>query len=383
LLIGLAYLGFVSLGLPDGLLGVAWPSIRTLFKLSLDALGALLITFTLGYLLSSFNSGRILTWVNVGSLLALSCLATAASLLGYALAPYWWIMVMLSFLAGLGGGAIDAGLNTYVATHYSTRALNWLHACFGIGATIGPVIMTSVLGARLPWQAGYTLVGIAQLGLAACFAATRSWWQDPVTSQHADDPTPSCVVSSRSTLQLPVVWLSIAVFFIYTGVEVTAGQWTYTLFTEGRAIPASIAGIWISIYWGSLTVGRIIFGIIVNSTSVKRLLSLCLITIAIGTALIWLDMSNWLSFFGLVLTGLALAPIFPSLIATTPPRRGAAHTANGVGFQVAAAVLGGAALPGIVGVLANHAGLEVVSTGLLVGALVLLFLYQGLVGYKS
>src|SRR5215475_777443 len=163
LLVALAYLGFVSIGLPDGLLGVAWPSIRASFGLSLDALGALLVMFTMGYLLSSFSSGRLLMHINVGSLLALSCLATAASLLGYALSPRWSMMVALGMLAGLGAGAIDAGLNTYAATHFSPRSVNWLHACYGVGATVGPLIMTSVLMADRPWQWGYGFVGVWQL----------------------------------------------------------------------------------------------------------------------------------------------------------------------------------------------------------------------------
>jgi fucose permease len=186
LLVGLAYLGFVSIGLPDGLLGVAWPSIRAYFDLPLDALGALLIMFTMGYLLSSFNSGRLLTHINVGSLLALSCLATAVSLLGYALAPQWWMMVVLGMLAGLGAGAIDAGLNTYAATHFSARSVNWLHACYGVGATIGPLLMTSVLMADRPWQWGYGMVGVWQLLLAGGFGLTYQWW--PITSASAKTP---------------------------------------------------------------------------------------------------------------------------------------------------------------------------------------------------
>jgi fucose permease len=151
LLVALAYLGFVSIGLPDGLLGVAWPSIRASFGLPLDALGMLLVTFTIGYLLSSFSSGRLLAHMNVGALLALSCLGTALSLLGYASVPQWWMMVVLGILAGLGAAAIDAGLNTYAATHFSTRSVNWLHACYGVGATIGPLLMTGVLMADRPW----------------------------------------------------------------------------------------------------------------------------------------------------------------------------------------------------------------------------------------
>ncbi|HET8677250.1 MAG TPA: MFS transporter, partial [Blastocatellia bacterium] len=128
LLIGLAYVSFISLGLPDGLLGVAWPSIRSHFGLPIDSLGALLVMFTAGYLLSSFTSGRLLARISVGTLLALSCLATAASLMGYAVAPAWRVVVALGALAGLGAGAIDAGLNIYAARHFSARVVNWLHA---------------------------------------------------------------------------------------------------------------------------------------------------------------------------------------------------------------------------------------------------------------
>src|ERR1041385_7835888 len=160
LLIALAWLSFISLGLPDGLNGVAWPSIRADFHLPLDALGALLMMFTVDYLASSFSSGPLLARISVGTLLALSCLATAVSLIGYALAPAWWVMVALGMLAGLGAGAIDAGLNTFAATQFSARMVNWLHACYGVGAAGGPAIMTSVLAANHPWQQGYAVVGV-------------------------------------------------------------------------------------------------------------------------------------------------------------------------------------------------------------------------------
>jgi fucose permease len=227
LLLGLAYLSFVSLGLPDGLLGVAWPSIRTFFALPLDALGPLLVMFTAGYLLSSFSSGSVLARMRVGTLLALSCLATAASLLGYALVAHWQFMVALGLLSGLGAGAIDAGLNTYAATHFSPRMVNWLHACYGIGATTGPIIMTGVLTAGYPWQWGYGIVGTWQLLLAGCFGLTRTWWPashpTPADRSHHTAAEPA---ASRSTLRLPIVWLSMAVFFLYTGLEAAAGAWS-------------------------------------------------------------------------------------------------------------------------------------------------------------
>ena len=376
LLIVLAYVSFISLGLPDGLLGVAWPSMRGFFHLPLDALGALLVAYTTGYLLSSCSSGRILARINVGSLLTLSCLATAASLLGYALTPWWGIVVALGVLSGLGAGAIDAGVNTYVATRYSTRMVNWLHACYGIGAASGPVIMTSVLAAGLPWHWGYGIVGMGQLVLALGFGLTRTWWPTAVAAHDTSAHTLVHTASSRSTLRLPVVWLSIAVFFLYTGIEAATGTWTYSLFTEARAIPASTAGMWVSMYWGSLTVGRLVCGAVVSCMSVYLLLRLCIIGVALGATLIWLNIASMLSFVGLALIGLALAPIFPSLIATTPERLGSTHTANGVGLQIAAAVLGQSLLPGMLGMLARHLGLEMIAPALLAAALGLLVLYE-------
>lgn len=227
LLISLAYLSFVSLGLPDGLLGIAWPSIRASFDLSIDALGALLVMFTAGYLISSFSSGRLLARMSVGALLALSCLATAASLVGYALAPSWWMLVALGSLAGLGAGAIDAGLNTFAATNFSARMVNWLHACYGIGAATGPVIMTTVLGANRPWQYGYAIVGIWQLLLAVCFSLTHRHWLGASKAQESETPTSIKATSSLETLRLTAAWLSIAIFFVYTGIEAAAGAWAY------------------------------------------------------------------------------------------------------------------------------------------------------------
>jgi fucose permease len=373
LLIGLAYVSFVSLGLPDGLLGIAWPSVRAFFQLPLDALGALLMMFTTGYLLSSCSSGWLLERLNVGALLALSCLATALSLLGYALAPWWWCMVALGTLSGLGAGAIDAGLNTFAATHFSPRLVNWLHACYGIGASSGPVLMTSVLNMQRPWQWGYGIVGLGQLLLAACFVLTRKWWP-------AVRPMPEAATgqlpSRWSTLRLPVVWLSIAVFFVYTGLEAAAGAWTYSLFTEARSVSTMTAGMWVSVYWGALMIGRLLAGVAVHVVPVPRLLRLCLFHLVLGAALLWLNPASTLSFLGLALMGLACAPIFPSLIATTPERLGVTHTASGVGWQIAAAVLGQSLLPSLMGVLARHQGLKIVGPGLLAMAVGLLVLYE-------
>ena len=175
-LLALAYVGFLSLGLPDGLLGVAWPEMRARFALPQGALGGLLATATAGYVAASFAAGWLLRRMRIGGLLALSCLATALSLLGYASAPAWLAVVAWGALAGLGAGAIDAGINAYVASHHSARTVNWLHACYGIGAAAGPALMSAVLMRGLGWERGYLLVGGAQLALAAAFAASYGRW---------------------------------------------------------------------------------------------------------------------------------------------------------------------------------------------------------------
>ncbi len=376
-LIALAYLSFVSLGLPDGLNGVAWPSIRGYFNLPLGALGALLVMFTAGYLASSFNSGRMLALMSVGSLLALSCVAAAVSLIGYALAPAWWVMVALGAVAGLGAGAIDAGLNTFAATQFSARMVNWLHACYGIGAASGPAIMTSVLATGHPWQRGYAIVGVWQLLLAICFGLTRRWWPKRSASEQFASNSAARLPNIK-TLKLPVMWLSIAVFFLYTGIEAATGIWAYSLFTESRGVSMMAAGTWVSVYWGGLTVGRLLAGVAVGFVSANRLLRICVAGIALGAALIWLDVTSLLSFLGLGVMGLASAPVFPSLIVTTPARLGSAHTSNGVGFQIAAAVLGQSLLPAFVGLLAGKLGLEIIGPVLFVAAVLLLGLVQGL-----
>jgi fucose permease len=274
-------------------------------------------------------------------------------------------------LSGLGAGAIDAGLNTYAANHFDARTVNWLHACFGVGSAAGPIIMTSVLAAGQSWRLGFLIVGCAQLALAACFTWTRRSW----VADGSETRPPTRAAPARATLRLPAAWLGIGLFFIYTGIEVSAGQWMFSLLTEARGMPTALAGTCVSLYWASLTVGRVLFGIIAPRVPLERALFACIVAIAFGAALVWVDINNAVSFAGFALMGLCLAPVFPSLISTTPQRIAAEHVANTVGFQVAAAALGGGALAGLIGVIAGRLGLEVLGPALLVCSLLLLALF--------
>jgi fucose permease len=372
IVITLSYLAFVSIGLPDGLLGVAWPSIRSHFHLPVQALGTLLLLFTFGYLVSSFYNGWLLARMTVGTLLVLSCLATGASLIAYAMAPSWWSLVLFGNVAGLGAGAIDAGLNTFAAKNFSHRTINWLHAAYGAGTSAGPYLLTALLVRGFPWQSGYAIVGISQLILALCFVLTLRHWK---TDQ--DEEVASVKRSSlMQTLQLPAVWLSIAVFFVYTGLEAAAGLWTYSLLTEARNLPIKTAGLWVSIYWVTFTIGRFLSGFIAEHIQARAYLRICIAGIILGAAFLWLNISNITSLAGLAMMGLFCAPIFPTMIATTPARLGNTNASNAIGFQIAAATISWALIPAFLGVMAGKSGLNLIAPALLVITVVLFLLHE-------
>jgi fucose permease len=358
----LGFVGFVSLGLPDGLLGVAWPSLRASFGQPLEALGPLLVAMTAGYVGSSFASGRALARFGVGGLLTLSALLTAASLLGWTAATRFGVVVALGAMAGAGAGAIDAGLNTHMARHHSPRMLNWLHACYGVGAAAGPALMTAVLSAGRPWQTGYRIVAAGQLALGLAFFVTRRQWRDgggPAAAERAP------AMPASATLRLAPARLGMLAFFLYVGIEASAGVWAYSLLTEARGVPLAKAGAWVSAYWASLTVGRVAFGFVAGAAPLARLLRGCLVAIGTGAGLLALDAGDAATLAGLVLLGLACGPVFPSLIAATPARLGPAHTANAVGFQIASAGVGQSLIPAGVGALAAAQGLAWIPFALL------------------
>ena len=386
LVIAVAFFSFIVMGLNAGLLGVAWPSIRTSFGVSLDAIGTLMLLGTAVSLAVSFNSGPMIARIGMGSLLMISCIVGGFGFLGFSLAPSWWVVVLFSMMASTGATMLNTGINTYLATSVSAGLMNWLHACFGLGAVISPALMTAILNRGYSWRWGYVIVVLSYWALAAGFGlATKRWPGTEQTSAGANpnSPTdPPAGVRSQDTLKLPAVWLSLALFFTVTGLEVSAGQWPYTLFTEGRAIDPAIAGFWASIFWASVTVGRMFFGFVVGRVRAVPLIRMCMAGSVCGAALIWWDISDILSFLGLALIGFSTSPLFPVLTSNTPERLGAGHAANAIGFQMTAVRLGLAAIPALMGVLAEAFGLETIGLCLFVVAVVMLLLHEAIVPRK-
>jgi len=369
-LILLSFIAFVSLGLPDGLLGVAWPGIRGHFNLSLDAIGLLLVFGTGGYTLSRFFSGVFVRRLGIGGLLSVSCAATAMALFVYAVTPVWWIFVAAAALGGLGAGAIDAGINTYVAQNHSVRMMQWLHASFGVGITLGPIIMTLGISLTSRWQIGYFLSAGAQALLALTFLLTKNMWRG-VSVNTTHEHHAKGEASLGETLKKVSALLSMLMFFIYTGVELGLGLWAYTFLTESRGVDPGIAGFITGSYWASFTLGRVLAGWYTKKISVQKLLSISIFLAMLGTALVLVDVSQGVTILGIALTGFSIAPIFPGLVSDTVKRVGARHEANTIGIQIAAAGLGAAVVPSVAGVFARMYGLEVIPLYLL-AALVLL-----------
>lgn len=377
-----AYLIFIVLGFPDGMLGVAWPSMMQDFGVQNAQMGTMLLASTVGFLLTSFNTGRLIRWFGVATLLTVSSVVRAVGLLGIALAPQWAVLVGAAFIFGVGSGAIDGGMNTFFAMRVrSPRLMSWLHASFGLGATIAPIMLTALFSLGVIWRWGYVIVAALQVAMGLVVLLRAGDWQ--MRAETSETGAPALRRSTRATLTRPIVWVNIAIFFFYAGIEVTAGNWSYSVFTETRGVSPEVAGLMAGLYWGSFTVGRIFFGIVANRFAVTATIRAMAVTGIVAAALFWWNPVNWVGFAGLLILGFALAPVFPLLMTATPSRLGNADANNAIGVQVAAASFGIGVLPGLAGALADRSSLAIVGPFMVVGLIIVAVLHEIAVRYHQ
>ena len=371
-LILISFFAFISLGLPDGLLGVAWPGIRFKFDLPIDALGVLLICSTTGYMIASFFSGLIMRYMGIGMLISISGAATAISLYVFSQTKIWLIFVLFSFVCGISAGGIDSVINTYVAKYHSTSMMQWLHASFGIGITAGPIIMTMGISITSKWQSGYFLVSVVLGILASIFFISKNIWKDIKLSELKeciDDKEPSLI----ETLKKIQAQLSMLMFFLYAGVELGLGHWIYSLLTESRKISPEISGIMASSYWAMFTVGRIMAGWIAKFVDTTKLIFICVSLALCGIFILITNSGELITIIGVSLAGIAVAPIFPGMVSNTESRVGKRHHANTIGLQMSSAGFGMAVIPSLGGIFAKIYGLEIIPLYLLVILIFMLF----------
>jgi fucose permease len=386
-LLAIAYLAFISLGLPDAVHGVAWPSLRESFNLPQALLGALLAVAAAAYFFSGILAGKLMQGLGIGRLLAGSTALVAVGVLSYSAAPGFVLFVLAAPVVGFGSGAIDAALNSYAARNFSPKHMSWLHAAYAAGATTGPAIMTAVLSGGASWRVGYAVVGVTLGALALAFAAARKLWEAGPSEQQVVMDAPGNVgpmpldeppVGTLAALRSGKVWLQIAIFFLYTGIEVSAGQWSYTLLTEDRGFSSTAAGTWVAIYWGGLLVGRLVLGFAVERVGQVTLLRVATLGVLLFTVLFAIPGLK-VGAAALPLLSFSLASIFPGLMSETPRRVGAQTAPHAVGFQVSAATLGVAVVPTIAGLASERFGLEAIGWVIAGCALVLAGLHERLV----
>lgn len=317
-LIFIAYAVFIAIGMVSGLLNIAWTYIQESFGVTLDYLGILLTVGILGGLVAAFMSGAIIGRFGLRRMLLAGTLLAALGYAGIGLSPVWLILLAFAFIASLGKGALDAGMNNFVSANYGTSQMNWLHACWGIGLTFAPALVTFiVVQYGQSWRLSYILMTGALLLLSGAILLTYGMWhmgtreskRKVATSSTHEQTTPAeAEVSISDTLRQPAVLLSILLFFVYGGIEIGTGQLANTLLVQSRGIAQEVSGAWVSFYWGSFTIGRMLVGFLSLRMGDKPLIFLSLGIAFVGTFLLMIHAHETLSFIGLLMIGFGLAP---------------------------------------------------------------------------
>ena len=347
----LLYLAFIALGLPDQLLGIAWPTMRLDFNKPLDAAGlsAFLVTILTSF--SGYVNGYIALKYPVSKILTISVLLTAIGLLGYSLSPNWIIFLLFAVPLGIGAGSVDSSLNNYVAMNYSSKHMSWLHAFWGIGSTIGPLIMTGVFVFGANWRSGYGVVAFLLFMLTAVFALSRQLWENSPANKPRENVKQNINIISLNT------FLSASFFFFYTAVEGSVGLWIYSVMTEARNFNPITAGTLVAIYWGSLTLGRIAVGFITKKYCDKQIIITGLF-ISLGALFLMYLPYKITTAVSLVILGAGLAGIYPCTMNETHKRYDLTTAQILMGHQVGAASLGFAIITPTVGFIIQRIGLN-------------------------
>lgn len=401
ILLLIIYLAYISLGLPDGVMGVAWPEMRQTFAVPLAGVGFMTIVGTVGTVFSSFSSGHILKKFGTGPVVCVSSALTGFAMLGYGLSHSFLFLVLLSIPLGIGAGAVDTGLNDYVATHFSSRHMNWLHACWGLGAFCGPLIMTQAIVGAGSWRIGYISVAAVQLTLALVFLVTLKLWnmhapvQKALQKQQQQDRDQA---ASKVPLTLQKRLLGglhevfhrkgllsgMLLFFFYVGSETSVGLWSVSYLRTARDVSVANAGLWISIFYGSITVGRILVGFVVEKIGTRTVVRIGSAVSAVGFVLLLIPAAtSILCPAGLCLIGLGFAPMYPCSMQDSPLHFGRDFSQIAIGYQIGMANIGYMLLPLIVGSISGATTLWVVPVGAFVLLAGFVFFYEKLGRVKA
>jgi len=349
------YFAFISLGLPDSMLGSAWPVMQGELALPLSGAGLISMIISSGTILSSFLSGRLIKRFGTGKLTLASVLMTAVALLGFSVSKNYGLICLIAVPLGLGAGAVDAALNNFVALHYAAKHMNWLHCFWGIGATAGPIIMSLMLLRTGVWQNGYRVVaGIQFLLVLVLFLALPLWRSFQAAHEEGRK---DAVPPTQKLWQIGGLKAALFGFFCYCALETTAGLWGATYLVQEKGVPKETAAGWIAIYYLGITLGRLINGFLSTRWSSKSLIRVGQGLIATGVILLLVAPGGALNLSGFICIGMGCAPIFPSMLHETPQRFGIENSSRLMGIQMAFAYIGTTLVPPVVGLAAGAVGM--------------------------
>lgn len=345
LILIIVYLSFISLGLPDSLLGSAWPAMYGELGVSISSISWISVITTGGTVLSSLLSGTMIKRFGTAKVTLVSILLTAIALLGFAFSGSFLGLCILAIPLGLGAGSVDAALNNFVALYFKASHMSWLHSFWGLGATMGPLILSFFI-ARGSWENGYLAIGILQLILVAFITSSLPKWKQ-VENKDAYDASEAEVVFQlkKSVLKKSGVKLSVLAFFLYSAIETTTGLWSSTYLVEYKSLAPEVAARWTSLFFLGITIGRLVSGFLTYTMSNKSLIRVGQLICAFGGVLLLLPFSDLFSMAGLLFIGLGCAPIYPSMIHDTPNRFGRGASQSVMGLQVAFAYVGSSIMP--------------------------------------
>ncbi|WP_055669656.1 MFS transporter [Desnuesiella massiliensis] len=358
LILIIIYLSFISLGLPDSLLGSAWPVIHTDLGVAFSSAGIISMIISGGTIISSLFSSKAIKSFGTGKVTFVSVAMTAVALFGFSAAPSFIWLCIMAIPLGLGAGSVDAALNNFVALHYKAKHMSWLHCFWGVGATLGPIIMSLFIAKNNQWQKGYFTISMIQFSLVAVLFITLPLWNRIGKDDNkAEEEEKSH--QNTSALKIPGVKLALVSFVCYCGTEATAGLWGSSYLVNYKGLSAGEAAKWISLFYAGITIGRFLSGFLTIKFNNKTLIRSGQVVCMMGAITLILPLPTYFSMVGLILLGLGCAPIYPSMLHETPNRFGKEASQSIMGLQMAFAYMGSTFMPPLLGFIASKTSIAI------------------------
>lgn len=382
LLLAIIYLAFISLGLPDALLGSAWPTMYREFSVPISYMSGISMIVAAGTIVSSLQCDRLTKKLGTGKVTAISVCMTAASLLGFSVSHSYRELCLWAIPYGLGAGCVDASLNNYVAIHFASRHMSWLHCMWGIGASLGPYVMGYALTHSGSWNRGYLFIAIVQFALTAIMFLSLPLWKRNAVPANPDTSVPDSGAKSLTLpqiIRIPGAKEVMITLFCYCALECTAGQWASSYLVLVWGISAEAAASYASMFYTGITVGRALGGFLTYKLSDTAMIRLGQSLILLGIILLLIPFHEYIALLGLIVIGLGCAPIYPSVIHSTPAHFGADKSQALIGVQMASAYVGICLMPPVFGLLANHIGAFLLPYFLLMIALLMAAMHERLI----